>query len=147
MIDALGKVLKERARRRIISEIADRTRAAERPGRVRRAPDVIGKDLRRRGVETAERDYPSRKWIARPGAVLVLARGRRIVKRLSQAAEGEIALLFRRRRRDAGIGLGFLFDQFAVAGIPERPVAAVINFRDDYGPTAVSIRHHEKCRH
>ncbi len=74
-------------------------------------------------------------------------RGRRIVERLSHAAEGEISLQFGRRRRDAGIGLGFLLDQFAVAGIPERLVAAVINLGDDYRTAAVSIRHHEPGRY
>src|SRR5580704_16988605 len=147
MIDAFGKILEERSRRRIVCEIAYRTGAAERPGHVWQAPDVVGQNLRRRWVETAERVNPSRKWIARPGAVRVLTRGRRIVEWLTQTAESEISFQFVRRRGAAGIGPSLLLDQFTIAGIPERPVAAVINMRDHHRTSAVSIRHHEPGRH
>ena len=93
-------------------------------------PRFVRKQLHAHGVESAYRNQVSREGIPQPFTGGILTSGRRIVNRISFAAQREVSVVHRRGGHVGDRGFRNLLLVALESEIPERLVFAVINLRD-----------------
>src|SRR5688572_13581181 len=127
MVEAVTEIIEDYQRCLVCNVVAYRAIGRQASGLIRRGPGIELQNFTGDRIEAALRDLPVCKKLPRPGPIGIASSAQRIVERISEPIEGEVAQLHGVCRHS---GVGNLLDFFLLETLPapdeECLVAAVV---------------------